>query len=53
MLVIPSLPAPYRIAGFLAGEGAKPVIALTTRTHSDYDALVEAIQIRTPDLALE
>lgn len=43
MLVIPSLPVQYRIAGFLAGEGAQPVIAITNRTHSNYADLVESI----------
>lgn len=43
MLVIPSLPAQYRITGFLAGEGLTSVIGVTTRTHNDYDRLTEKI----------
>jgi hypothetical protein len=43
MLVIPGLPPQYRIAGFLAGERAAPVIALTNRAHSDYDRLVQSV----------
>jgi hypothetical protein len=44
MLLIPSLPAQYRIAGMLAGEGFTPIIAVTTRTHDRYDVLVKKIQ---------
>ncbi|MBZ0294773.1 MAG: hypothetical protein K8L99_19580 [Anaerolineae bacterium] len=44
MLVIPSLPLQYRIIGVLAGEGWTPVIALTNRTHQDYDTLVNRIK---------
>ncbi len=46
MLVVPSLPAQYRIVGFLAGESGKPVIAVTTRTHTDYDKVVKQIRRR-------
>jgi len=44
MLVIPGLPAQYRIAGLLAGEGFRPVIAITNRTHAHYDVLVKKIR---------
>lgn len=44
MLVIPGLPPQYRIAGWLAGEGWTPIIAVTTRTHQDYDQLVSSIR---------
>lgn len=47
MLVIPSLPAQYRIAGFFAGERAAPVIALTSRAHTNYDELVRLILAHT------
>ncbi|PJF23375.1 MAG: hypothetical protein CUN56_01220 [Phototrophicales bacterium] len=43
MLVIPSLPMQYRIAGFFAGERAQPVIALTNRAHTDYDTLLKKV----------
>ena len=43
MLVIPSLPPTYRIAGFFAGEQAAPIIALTNRAHTDYERLVKAV----------
>lgn len=43
MLVIPCLPAYYRVTGFFAGEGLTPVIALTNRTHTDYEALIAAV----------
>lgn len=43
MLVIPGLPPHYRIAGFLAGERAQPVIALTNRAHTDYTRLQRAV----------
>jgi hypothetical protein len=41
MLVIPSLPLPYRVNGFFCGEGLTPVIAFTSRAHSDYDKLIK------------
>lgn len=43
MLLIPSLPLQYRITGFLAGEGVTPVIALTSRSHSDYPTLLNQL----------
>lgn len=43
MLLIPSLPPQYRITGFLAGEGLTPVIALTSRSHSDYPTLLNQL----------
>lgn len=46
MLVIPGLPPQYCIAGWLAGEGWTPIIALTTRTHRDYDQLVGSIRAK-------
>lgn len=47
MLVIPGLPAQYRIAGFFAGERAAPVIALTSRAHTNYDQLVRVVLAQT------
>jgi hypothetical protein len=44
MLVIPDLPLPYRATGFFAGEGITPVVALTSRTHQNYDHLVRQIR---------
>jgi hypothetical protein len=43
MLVIPSLPFQYRAAGWFAGEGFTGIIALTSRTHVDYDDLIKRI----------
>ena len=43
MLVIPSLSPVYRIAGFFAGTGMRPIIALTNRAHMNYDSLVGLI----------
>ena len=57
MLVIPELSPVYRIAGFLAGERAAPVIALTNRAHTNYDTLLRAVlaytdpAIHDPELA--
>ena len=51
MLLIPSLPAQYRIAGVLAGEGLTPIIAVTTRTHDRYDVLVKKIRAYAEDAA--
>ncbi len=44
MLVIPALPPQYRIAGFFAGERGQPIIALTNRAHTDYEALLAAVR---------
>lgn len=44
MLIIPSLPPQYRIHGFFAGEGFAPIIALTNRTHQDYDQLAREVR---------
>jgi hypothetical protein len=44
MLLIPTLPPQYRIAGWLAGEGLTPIIALTNRTHTDYERLIQQIE---------
>lgn len=41
MLIVRGLPPQYRIAGFFAGENAQPLIALTSRTHTDYDRLIQ------------
>lgn len=43
MLIVPSLSLPYRIAGLLAETGKMPIIALTNRTHSDYETLKHRI----------
>ncbi|MEM9955159.1 MAG: hypothetical protein AAF846_26355 [Chloroflexota bacterium] len=48
LLVVPSLPFPYRIAGALAGEKGAPIIALTNRTHTDYETLVTRIHRNAP-----
>jgi len=47
MLVIPELPVQYRIAGFFAGERGKPIIALTSRAHNNYETLVQTILNKT------
>jgi hypothetical protein len=43
MLIVPTLPAQYRIAGFFAGQKGAPILAFTNRSHSDYYALKEEI----------
>jgi hypothetical protein len=43
MLVIAGLPPQYRIAGLLAGTGGQPVIAVTNRTHTDYEQVAARI----------
>jgi len=47
MLVIPSLPWPYRMVGFFAGVQSRPAIALTNRAHTDYEHLLQAILQQT------
>ena len=44
MLIIPSLPLPYRCTGLFAGAGFTGVIGLTNRTHTDYDALIRQVE---------
>lgn len=44
MLVVRGLPFYYRCAGFFAGEGGQPLIALTNRTHTGYDQLIKRVQ---------
>jgi hypothetical protein len=44
MLIVPSLPIQYRFTGFFAGEGFTPVIAITNRTHTDYEKLIRVIE---------
>ncbi|MCC6802024.1 MAG: hypothetical protein IT319_03990 [Anaerolineae bacterium] len=43
MLVIPSLPLPYRFTGLFAGEGFTGVIGLTNRTHTEYTVLIRQV----------
>lgn len=45
MLVIPGLPVQYRVTGYFAGEGFTGVIALTSRTHHEYDKLIKKVMI--------
>ena len=44
IVIIPSLPLPYRFTGLFAGEGFVGVIGLTNRTHSDYERLIEQVE---------
>jgi hypothetical protein len=43
MLLIPSLPWLYRVHGLLTHEGWVGVVALTNRSHADYDRLVALV----------
>jgi hypothetical protein len=43
MLTIPALPSRYRVAGWFAGEGGKPIVAITNRSHIRYDELEQFI----------
>ena len=49
MLIIPALPRRYRVTGFFTGEGNTPVIALTNRTHTGYEALLRQVFTHLPD----
>jgi hypothetical protein len=40
MLVCEGLPWRYRVVGAFAGEGFAPVVAITNRSHADYDQFV-------------
>jgi len=44
MLVVPSLPIYYRFHGLFVNEGFTGVIAVTNRTHEDYEALVGVLR---------
>ncbi len=44
MLIIPSLPLQYRFTGIFAGEGFTGVVALTNRSHTDYDRLIKQVE---------
>jgi hypothetical protein len=48
MLVVRGLPLQYRMAGYFAGEGGKPIIAFTNRTHANYTQLVKHIEQHLP-----
>lgn len=48
LVIIPSLPLQYRIAGFFAGEGFTGVIALGSRTHVNDDSLLAGVQTHLP-----
>jgi hypothetical protein len=43
MLLIPSLPLQYRFTGFFVGVGFSGVIAVTNRTHTEYEALIRQL----------
>jgi hypothetical protein len=51
MLVIPGLGWRYRIGGWFAGANTRPVIAVTNRTHADYDALKRRLLHHLRDVA--
>lgn len=40
MLVVNKLPLNYRVVGFFAGEGFRPAIAFTNRSHENYAQLI-------------
>jgi hypothetical protein len=44
MLIVTGLPWIYRIAGIFAGADARPIIAITNRTHADYQQLIARIE---------
>ncbi len=52
MLVIPALSWRYRVGGFFAGAGGQPIIALTNRSHRNYEALVQAVYAHTNQTAI-
>lgn len=46
MLRCAGLPWPYRVVGWFAGEGFRPVFAVTNRSHAEYDRLKKDIERR-------
>lgn len=54
MLISSELPAIYRVGGIFAGEGGRKIIALTNRTHTDYDQLhKQVLKYTQTDLSSE
>ena len=47
MLIVPRLPMVYRVGGLFVGEHGGKIIALTNRTHTDYDHLVKQVMKHT------
>ena len=47
LLLIPALPWYYRFTGFFSGVGFTPAIALTNRTHRDYETLILEVRAHT------
>lgn len=50
MLLSPSLPLQYRIAGYFVGQPGHSLIAVTNRTHQDYNSFLEALAEHVPHL---
>lgn len=46
LIVMPSLPLPFRFLGKFAGVGLTGAIAVTSRAHRDYAALIAEIETR-------
>ena len=46
MLVLRQAPFYYRVVGAFAGEGGRPVLAVTNRTHTHYDKLIKQLEKR-------
>ncbi len=44
LIIASGLPLPYRLVGFFAGEGIKGVIAINSRSISNYDRLMPLIE---------
>lgn len=51
MLVVPGLDWRYRLAGWFAGVQARPVVAVTNRTHTDYGVLKQRLLHHLGDVA--
>ncbi|MAU11560.1 MAG: hypothetical protein CL607_17180 [Anaerolineaceae bacterium] len=48
MLIIPGLGWRYRATGLFAGANGRPVIAFTSRSHTDYDVLMARLEQSLP-----
>ena len=44
MLIVRGLPLQYRATGFFVGERGKTVIAVTNRSHANYERLIQRIE---------
>lgn len=50
MLLVPTLPWPYRIIGFFVGRAGQALFAVTNRSHRNYDDFLDQVALHAPHL---